>query len=289
MFEYLDFNSEQKKQIENDLNNHRFSHAVILEGSDSFTREKAATEIASFLLCIGEKKPCGECRSCKKIEHSSHPDLHILSLDPKASSIKVDQVREIKEQAALMPNDSDRSVFVLLDAQNMNTQAQNALLKIFEEPSSSSFILTVPSKSGLLETIVSRGSIYSLSSEHKEQVDDDINDQANSTAEELIIFLTQKREFDFSCKLAEVQKDRDYLNIIINKLVENIRLALANKNGIDEAETKEKKKLIEGLALRFSIKELIAMINKCNKVKSRLDSNGNYNLTIAMLSSCLFK
>ena len=86
-----------------------------------------------------------------------HPDL--TWIEPRgAHEILVDDVRtRIVRQAALRPFESQRRVFVIVDADRMNEESQNSLLKTLEEPGSFAHFVLVSSAPGrLLETIPSR-------------------------------------------------------------------------------------------------------------------------------------
>jgi DNA polymerase-3 subunit delta' len=81
---------------------------------------------------------------------------HRISV-PKANFIKINSVRDLRRDAALSTFEGGKKVFLLSNAETMNAEASNSLLKTLEEPSSDSlFILTVSQKEQLLETIISR-------------------------------------------------------------------------------------------------------------------------------------
>lgn len=76
---------------------------------------------------------------------------------PRANFIKINSIRDLRRQATLTAFGSGRKVFVISDADNMNDEASNSLLKSLEEPTASTmFILTSPNRPKLLPTIVSR-------------------------------------------------------------------------------------------------------------------------------------
>ena len=140
--------------------NTAISHAYALVCADEQQRERETTELAAAMLCTSEGvRPCRVCRDCKKVFRAVHPD--VLYTDPtggaKMGSIKVDQVREIVATAHLVPSEGKSKVYVLRSADKMNPQAQNALLKLLEEPPSSAcFILACENASALLPTVRSR-------------------------------------------------------------------------------------------------------------------------------------
>jgi DNA polymerase-3 subunit delta' len=99
---------------------------------------------------------CGRCRSCDRIERRVHVDVLEIEPDEKAS-IKIDVVRDVLERAAYRPFEGRRRVAIFRDADALEPQAQNALLKSLEEPPPSTvFILTTAVPGVLLPTVRSR-------------------------------------------------------------------------------------------------------------------------------------
>ena len=91
------------------------------------------------------------------------PDIHIESGGTAARSFHVDAIRFIRSDAYIRPNESPYKVYLLFRAETMSEQAQNALLKILEEPPARVvFILTCDSAISLLPTIRSRAQIFTL-------------------------------------------------------------------------------------------------------------------------------
>jgi len=99
--------------------------------------------------------PCGQCRSCRKILKGIHPD--VLVIRPAGSVIKIDQIRDLCRKLALKPYESEFRFAILMEADSMNPEAGNALLKMLEEPPErTTLILTAEEASNLLPTIGSR-------------------------------------------------------------------------------------------------------------------------------------
>ena len=130
----------------------RFPQSVLLIGAEEQTRILGRT-IAAALLCE-QGCPCGTCNSCRKAEKELHPDLIEIDED---GEIKVETARRIRAEASVLPNESARKVFVIAHAEQMNPAAQNALLKVLEEPPKYCFfILLATQPDRILETILSR-------------------------------------------------------------------------------------------------------------------------------------
>jgi DNA polymerase-3 subunit delta' len=99
--------------------------------------------------------PCGDCRSCRKIQSENHPD--IILVKPSGSFIKIRQIRDLCYTLSMKPYEARLRIVIIPDAQIMTASAGNALLKVLEEPPDRTIlILTAVQTSDLLPTIVSR-------------------------------------------------------------------------------------------------------------------------------------
>ena len=140
------------------------AHAYIAASMNEEARLGLARTLAAAMLCEadGVERPCGRCRACRKSLAGNHPDIVLVSagLDSqgrKRREMTVDQVRGLVSDAQVMPNEGRRKVFILADAGIMNRQAQNALLKLLEEPpANTAFILCAENPALLLPTVRSR-------------------------------------------------------------------------------------------------------------------------------------
>ncbi len=139
--------SARRKQI---------GQAYIFEGVKGIGKFTAARIFANAIHCTGDVKPCGECPDCKKHAANTHSDLVIIGGD---GSIMVDDIRAMNEELYVKPALSEKKIFIIRGADNMNDAAQNALLKSFEEPPSYAVIILLSENiKNLLPTIRSRGS-----------------------------------------------------------------------------------------------------------------------------------
>ena len=129
----------------------RLSHAYIV---DSVLTEN----LAMAAVCSGSgDKPCLSCVQCKKASRKIHPDIAMVERLPDKREIVVDQIREIKKDVIVVPCESQKKVYVIVDADLMNNNAQNAFLQVLEEPPSHAvFILQTENAAQLLPTVRSR-------------------------------------------------------------------------------------------------------------------------------------
>jgi DNA polymerase III subunit delta' len=147
------------------------SHAYLFVGPEGVGRRTAALAFAQALLCRrGGDDACGECDACRKIAAGAHPDLRIIAPGGRTESgaerraVGIEQVRDLKHDAAYPPYEAKWKVFIIEDAEAMRAEAANSLLKVLEEPPAQSVIVLLSeSETALLPTIVSRSQIVRFS------------------------------------------------------------------------------------------------------------------------------
>lgn len=133
-----------------------FSHFYILEGPKGSGKKTLAAILASAMECTSEGNiPCGDCLACRKVMRSEHPD--VITIDSDTATIPIRLIREMQADAYIKPNEGHKKIYLLPRAQDMQPPAQNALLKLLEEPPDYCvFLLMTDSAEKLLETIRSR-------------------------------------------------------------------------------------------------------------------------------------
>lgn len=141
----------------------KLSHAYIISSSSEEAGLDKAYELAAKMLCSGAgQRPCGVCRDCRKVKARVHPDLTIVSqlVDDKGNrkkEIQIDQIRDMGADAYVLPNEAAEKVYIIERADTMNERAQNAALKLFEEPPRGvHFVLCAQNAARLLPTVRSR-------------------------------------------------------------------------------------------------------------------------------------
>lgn len=134
----------------------RLAHAYVLHGPDGVGKALFARELAKALLCRGDKgDACGTCKSCRSADKGENPDILWITTEYKV--ITIGSIQELDRLAALKPVESRRRVFVIEEAEKMNAEAANCLLKTLEEPPPGVVILlTTTSLLQLPRTVVSR-------------------------------------------------------------------------------------------------------------------------------------
>jgi DNA polymerase-3 subunit delta' len=149
-------NKNVTEKLEYMLSSGRLSHSFLLYGEKGLGKKTLAKYIAMRLLCESENAPCCNCYHCRNILSDTHPDVITVEHSGKTNSISTDTVRKVCNEASIKPN-YDKKVFLFLDADVMNSTAQNVLLKSIEEPPSYAYyVFTSRSKETFLSTILSR-------------------------------------------------------------------------------------------------------------------------------------
>ena len=136
------------------------SHAYLITGGCGDSRTALAGRLAAAYLCEGEGGaggPCGACRACRKVSAGTHPDVSRTAPAQGKREITVEQVRALRADAYIRPNEGKRKVYIIDPADAMNPTAQNALLKVLEEgPAYAAFLLTADQPGKILATVRSR-------------------------------------------------------------------------------------------------------------------------------------
>ena len=203
----------------------RLSHAYIIEGPVKETTHALADHLAQAYVCSSqESKPCGVCSDCRKAAGNIHPDIIRVSLPEDKREIVVGQIRQLRSEAYIRPNEADRKVFVIEDAQTMNESAQNALLKVLEDgPQYLSFLLLTENSQQLLTTIRSRCETLSLAARSGENAPK-ASEELQKTAEQLASLLLEGEELalvELTTALEVKKPDKDTLLALFD-LVEHV-------------------------------------------------------------------
>ena len=237
----------------------KVAHAVALI-TDNYI--DAARSLAASIICEkAQFPPCGECVHCNKAKKNIHPDIiEIAPLKGKVF-ISVDQIREMRSDTFVYPNEANSKVYIINGACSMNEAAQNALLLILEQPPKGVyFILCDSTLSGLLSTVVSRLTVFYPESEKKEQVK-----KYEEKCKALLNAYIIKNEGDFYSELAYFfKRDRAQSQQLLWEFSEYVAYEI-------KKETTQNKR------------ELIFLFDNITKAAQRLQNSGNVTITLAAL------
>ena len=154
-FDSLQGNEKQKKYFAGEIAKGKLPHAFILEGEEGSGRHTLALAVAAALA--------GEDKMGERILKNQCPDVTVYGLAPEKKIFTVETVRKMKSDAAIKPNDLSFKVIILANGECMNQQAQNAALKILEEPPENTyFFILTESAAALLPTVRSRAPVIRM-------------------------------------------------------------------------------------------------------------------------------
>lgn len=156
--------------FEHAIRSGRLTQGYVLAGPEGIGKQLFARGLAQLLLCQTPSPdplaPCNSCESCRPFLAGSHPDFHFVGRDPGKRELTIDKMLGAKEQRgrtglchdlSLRPHEGSRKIAVINDADTMNDETANALLKTLEEPPDRAVILLIAGNyDALLPTIRSR-------------------------------------------------------------------------------------------------------------------------------------
>lgn len=255
------------------VNAGNFPHGTLLECENEEISLKLAHIIANALVCTGANRPCGECAACRKAMGNNHPDIYETDgRTKKTDAFTVDSVREIRTNAFIVPNEANAKVYILKNGQNMNEQAQNAFLKILEEPPQYVyFIILTSQKSKMLETVLSRVSVYSVAASN--QI---LTDEEREYVEEIVAAILSPNELRLMEHTSKYIKNNRMAGRILELLSAVCRDALVQKSGFtgDFLFPNE----VSALCGSLTAKSLMNLVQSCNELCLSVKRNINNNL-----------
>jgi DNA polymerase-3 subunit delta' len=151
---------EQQGFLNGMLRAGKFPHALLFKGPEGTGKLEFAIEYARYLLCEhshNSEVACGQCHSCQVFDADTHPDyLHIAPADA-GKMIGVDEIRDLTIKLNKTSQFGRYTVAVIQNAEQLNRNSANALLKTLEEPTPNTVLILVCSyPHRLLPTIRSR-------------------------------------------------------------------------------------------------------------------------------------
>ena len=294
-----------------------FSHAYLVLGEVGIGKRTFALELATAILCTSPIPPCHSCNSCNKIEKSAHPDLKRISGNGKAKSIHIDDIRAFRADAHILPNDGEKKVYIIEDAEQMTIQSANALLKVLEEPPSSAvFILTASDSDALPETIISRCICITLGPVPKQDLltalselcketdsaklnlaadfgagniakslaflSDDNSEQSEDIAQKIAVAICGRSEYELLQSLHLADRDKVFLAKTLGVLLDTLRLSLIAKS--TNSHTNE---VLSKFSDKFSTSQIISIIEIVTTSLQDINKNANTALLLTYMSSAI--
>jgi len=148
----------------------RLAHGYLFLGPAGVGKRIVARGLAQALFCREtneqELQPCGHCPACKQVAALTHPDLLEIGCPEGKRELSIDLIAGAKDRRgreglchdlSLRPMSANRRVAIIDDAERMNDESANALLKTLEEPAPGSILILIAADlEPILPTIRSR-------------------------------------------------------------------------------------------------------------------------------------
>jgi len=154
------------EMLKQHLTRNSVRHAYLITGPPGLGRRTLALRFAQALNCpnpVAPGEPCGKCKTCQQIERMQYADLAVIQAEKEGGTLKVEQIRSVRQSLSLKPYQGKYRVALFLRFQEANPNAANALLKTLEEaPAHVILLLTADTAEQLLPTIVSRCEVLRL-------------------------------------------------------------------------------------------------------------------------------
>lgn len=250
------------------IQRNRLGHALLLVSEDETARKTAAHYFAKLLLCKKHTikdviAPCEKCSDCTEINLSRH--LNIEWLGDSAEGIRIDQIREVREQLRLRAFSDRPRLIVLCNANSLTTAAANALLKSLEEPSANQyFLLLASSRFSLLKTIASRCQTLVVSPSKFIKPNDE-HHEISGVAKGLISRIFQGDTTLRSAIIDEIMKNTEDKSALLLHIQKQLHVELCKSQGVPP---------------KLRRNELLKCIEATEFSRSLLERNTNIQLTL---------
>lgn len=255
-------------------------HAYILESEDREERLQTARRIARRIQC--EKgSGCGVCASCRAFDSGNHPDVIFVGHE-KPNLISVEEIRRgLVEDMGIKPYRFARKVYVVDEAEKLNVQGQNALLKTLEEPPAYGIIiLLTDNRNRFLPTVLSRATVLRADAPGAEDGEaDDLRE-----AEEQLFSLLHHMEAASAAELAGEAAALKEKGMAPEQLPDKMRLffrdVLSRKAGAEvPLNYPDEERLSAEWAAKLRYTDCEMLWTSLAELQSRLQSNGNPDLS----------
>ncbi len=206
-------NSNAYRLVLKDKKGGRLSHTYLLCSEDMDYIKAFAKKMALIMLDKNDQ------HTLITVEKDIHPDVLIYGEDKLSTKVATD----IASDVYVRPLEGDYKVYILLNMQDVNEEAQNKLLKTIEEPPASAyFILGTTKEKKLLQTVLSRSKKIELDRLSQETIATMLEEAGVKEPEKSVSAACANGVFSVAYKMAT---DKDFI-----KMYQNIIRCLANMN-----------------------------------------------------------
>lgn len=161
-------NEYTKRRLFEAVSTGTLPHAFLIVGPRGSGKLTLARELCCAMNCEMRESgtsalPCGECNSCRRIREGIFPDMQIISKEAGRATIGVDEIKGMREDVFLSSTEAEYKFYIISEAELLTPQAQNALLKVFEEPPKNVHIILLATEADkILTTVKSRSQFIQM-------------------------------------------------------------------------------------------------------------------------------
>jgi DNA polymerase-3 subunit delta' len=145
------------KQLKNALNGN-LSHAYLFNTNTNVNSDNIILSFIKSILCphnYTNSNKCESCSTCERIDNGNYPE--IKNIRPEGLWIKKEQLMELQKDFSTKAIEGNKRIYIIYEAEKLNKQAANSLLKFLEEPAADIIAVLVTDKINLMmDTIISR-------------------------------------------------------------------------------------------------------------------------------------
>lgn len=167
-FNRLYGNGKAKERLSSAILSDTLNHALLICGPEGSGKRTLAAEICAALNCESKRSaltslPCGKCNNCRRIYEDNYPDIKKLRRESSKATIGVEELRLLREDMFLSATESEYKIYIIEEADKMTPNAQNALLKVLEEPPRAVMIILLCEEADkILTTVKSRAQTVTM-------------------------------------------------------------------------------------------------------------------------------
>lgn len=258
----------------------KYFHAYIFEVDDIETSYPLILAFIKMIICPNHytnNKSCLDCNICHLIDENYYEDFKVIETTDKI--IKKEQITKLQQELSLKSSNNTNQVYVIKEADKMNLNAANSLLKFIEEPEENIYgILITTNKKSLLSTILSRCQIIELKVEKENNYNlEDINNSLSfftlihEEKENSIAYL-KSRYLNIYATRDDILKSFQILENLIDKEINRRNGIIDNNFSFYD--------IIETSLQEITLKELIFYLDKIIVMKNKLIENPYLNLNL---------
>lgn len=275
----LIYNTASFKQFLKDKNNNKLSHSYLLLCADAAMHREYLKIYAKAALC-DDILSCGGCRHCNLVEEERHTDVFLYPRNKEKLSVATSN--EIVLESVVKPLEADKKIFLISNADELNANAQNKLLKTLEEPPDNVIIiLAVENRHKMLPTVVSRLKKIDVPS-----VNYDFENESMSAISEFCFDMLENMQSSaqipqYFNKINAFKDEMSGLLLLLKVIIRDTLTFLTD--GAEYVFRKNKLREIEKISKSFTAGSAIACIEKINEAEKKL----NYNVNAVMITDGL--